>query len=220
MTQLESMSDFFTARVEGYDEHMLSEVEGCKEGYQVMADLVPKNVKSLLDLGCGTGLELDEIFKRLPDIAVTGVDLTQSMLDKLREKHPDKKLHLICGDYLTEDFGREQFDCCVSFQTMHHFSHEKKIELYQKICSSLTDTGCYIECDYMVETQEEENFWFAENQRIRREQHISEAALCHYDTPCTIENQITMLQKAGFTDVKTEFRMGNTTILTAVKESL
>ena len=30
---LEKMSDFFTARVAGYDEHMLTEVKGCKEGY-------------------------------------------------------------------------------------------------------------------------------------------------------------------------------------------
>lgn len=38
---MEKMSDFFAARVEGYDEHMLTEVAGCKEGYAEMARLVP-----------------------------------------------------------------------------------------------------------------------------------------------------------------------------------
>jgi len=29
---LEEMSDFFTKRIEDYEEHMLTEVEGCREG--------------------------------------------------------------------------------------------------------------------------------------------------------------------------------------------
>ena len=63
---LETMSDFFTARTEMYDEHMLTEVEGCKEGYAKMASLVPDDTQTLLDLGCGTGLELEPIFNRIP----------------------------------------------------------------------------------------------------------------------------------------------------------
>lgn len=63
---MEKMSDFFTARVEGYDEHMLTNVEGCKEAYKKMSMLVPKTCTTLIDLGCGTGLELDEIFKVMP----------------------------------------------------------------------------------------------------------------------------------------------------------
>lgn len=65
---IEQMSDFFTARAENYDEHMLKDVEGCREGYEKMAELLPKNTQIVLDLGCGTGLELDEIFKRIPFI--------------------------------------------------------------------------------------------------------------------------------------------------------
>ena len=118
---LEAMSDFFTARTEMYDEHMLTEVEGCKEGYKKMASLLPEDCETLLDLGCGTGLELDEIFRLYPDIKVVGIDLTQSMLDKLRQKHPAKEMRLICGDYFQEPFGANVFDCAVSFQTMHHF---------------------------------------------------------------------------------------------------
>jgi RimJ/RimL family protein N-acetyltransferase len=95
LKRLEQMSDFFTARVDGYDTHMLNDVKGCKDGYIKMAELVPLHTKTILDLGCGTGLELDEIFKRFPDISVLGIDLTQAMLDKLIQKHSDKNIKLV-----------------------------------------------------------------------------------------------------------------------------
>lgn len=216
MEKLEQMADFFTARISGYDEHMLNDVEGCREGYAKMATLVPRSAKKLLDLGCGTGLELDEIFKVLPDIEVTGVDMTRAMLDELKHKHPDKNLNLVCADYFKADFG-EDYDCAVSFQTMHHFSHEKKLELYSKIYKSLTEKGCYIECDYMITQQSEEDFYYSELNRLREEQNLKADEFYHYDTPCTIDNQIKLLKVAGFKTVEMLFRVENTTILAAYK---
>ena len=123
---MERMTNFFTERVEGYEEHMLTNVAGCKEGYVAMSNIIPLSCKSLLDLGCGTGLELDEIFKVLPDIKVTGIDLTQEMLNKLKQKHPDKSIHLICGSYFDVPLGISKYECAISFQTLHHFSHDLK----------------------------------------------------------------------------------------------
>ena len=217
MNRLEQMADFFTARLDGYDEHMINDVEGCKEGYAKMAQLIPCHTQTLLDLGCGTGLELDEIFKLFPAVKVTGVDMTQPMLDELKRKHPDKNLNLICGDYFKVDFGKDRFDCAVSFQTMHHFDHKSKTELYTRICDSLTENGCYIEGDYMIESQQEEDFYYAELARHKKEQGLAEDEFYHYDTPCTIENQIKMLKNAGFKTVRQVFRVENTTILVAEK---
>ncbi len=214
MERLEGMAEFFAARVDMYDEHMINEVEGCKEGYLKMAEFVPADCRSLLDLGCGTGLELEAVFRKIPDLSVTGVDLCKEMLCKLCEKYADKNIKLICGDYFTADFGKG-FDCAVSFQTMHHFEKEKKTELYRKIYDALTDEGVYIECDYMVEADEEEKHWFSENKRIRKEQGIGENEFFHYDTPCTVENQIAMLKTAGFESVEKVMRIENTTMLIA-----
>lgn len=217
MEKLEQMSDFFAARVDGYDKHMINDVGGCKECYEKMATLVPLSAKNLLDLGCGTGLELDYIFKFLPHISVTGIDMTQAMLDELKNKHSDKNMRLICDDYFKTDFGQNVYDCAVSFQTMHHFSHEKKLELYNRICSSLVQDGCYIECDYMVTDQAEEDFYYSELTRMKKEQGLDDNEFYHYDTPCTVENQIMLLKKAGFKDVTQILRVENTTILTAYK---
>ncbi|HEX2952412.1 MAG TPA: class I SAM-dependent methyltransferase [Bacillota bacterium] len=214
---LEKMDDFFTARVDGYDDHMIHDVSGCREGYAKMAALLPATVAHLLDLGCGTGLELDEIFKTHPNIKVTGVDLTQAMLDVLKKKHPDKDMTLINASYFDYDFGVERFDAVISFQTMHHFSHEQKIQLYARIYSALKPGGQYIECDYMVTEQKEEDFFFSENKRIRKEQDIPDNEFYHYDTPCTVDNQLKMLQIAGFEQVGMVWRMENTTIVVAEK---
>ena len=146
--------------------------------------------RQLLDLGCGTGLELDEIFKIHPNIKVTGVDLSKTMLGVLKQKHPNQDLTLINANYFDYDFGIERFDAAISFQTMHHFSHEQKIKLYSRVYSALKPGGKYIECDYMVVEQKDEDFYFKENERIRKEQNIADGEFYHYDIPCTIENQL------------------------------
>jgi tRNA (cmo5U34)-methyltransferase len=212
---LEKMADFFTARVDEYDNHMMNDVVGCKEGYKKMAELLPETVVDLLDLGCGTGLELDEIFKIHPNIKVTGVDLSKTMLGVLKQKHPNQDLTLINANYFDYDFGIERFDAAISFQTMHHFSHEQKIKLYSRVYSALKPGGKYIECDYMVIEQKDEDFYFKENERIRKEQNIADGEFYHYDIPCTIENQLKMLHRAKFEKVEIVWRLENTTIVVA-----
>lgn len=215
---MERMENFFAARVDEYEEHMISGVEGCEQAYALIPSLLSASCRNLLDLGCGTGLELKQVFKRFPEISVTGIDLTREMLDHLKQNFPDRKLNLICGNYFDVDLKRNTFDCAISFETMHHFKHEAKIGLYQKIFEALKGDGRYIECDYMVEDQEEEDLHFAECKRLRDEMGIPEGEFYHYDTPCTVTNQIAMLKKGGFERVEMVFRIGNTTILAACKQ--
>lgn len=210
------MADFFAARVEMYDEHMINDVEGCEQGYKLMADFVPENAERLLDLGCGTGLELECVFKKYPKLAVTGIDLCREMLNRLEEKYRDKNPVLICGDYFKEDFG-SGFHCALSFQTMHHFKKDKKQTLYKKIADALTSDGVYIECDYMVASQAEEDLWFSENSRILKAMGVGEDEFYHYDTPCSVENQINLLKTADFTAVEKVMHIGNTVMLVARK---
>ena len=210
--ELEKMSDFFAKRIDGYENQMLENVKGCKEGYIKLAEIIPSGCKKLLDLGCGTGLELREIFKKIPNLEVTGIDLTKAMLDKLENNFPDRNIKLICGSYFDVPFGEKMFDCALSFQTMHHFSHESKVSLYKKIRKALKPNGIYIECDYVAKDQVEENFYFSELARLHKEQKIPDDEFVHYDTPCTVENQIKMFKEAGFKHSKKVWQMGATAI--------
>ena len=210
---LEKMSDFFTKRIDIYENQMLENVEGCKEGYIKLAELIPSSCKKLLDLGCGTGLELHEIFKKIPDLEVTGIDLTRAMLDKLKSKFPDKNINLILGNYFDVPFGENMFDIAISFQTMHHFTPEKKINLYKKIRKALKPGGMYIECDYVAKNQAEEDYLFSDLNRIRKEQNIKEDEFLHFDTPCTVENQIEMFKNTGFKESEKVLQKGQTAII-------
>jgi tRNA (cmo5U34)-methyltransferase len=133
----------------------------------------------------------------------------------LKQKHPNQDLTLINANYFDYDFGIEWFDAIISFQTMHHFSHEQKIQLYSRIYSALKPGGKYIECDYMVIEQKDEDYNFKESVRIRNEQNITDGEFYHYDTPCTIENQLKMLRRAKFEKVEMVWRLENTTIVVA-----
>ncbi len=68
----------------------------------------------VLDLGCGTGLELEEYFKLNPQANVTGVDLASGMLKKLRDKFIDKKLTVINKSYFDVNLGSNIYDAVVS----------------------------------------------------------------------------------------------------------
>jgi ubiquinone/menaquinone biosynthesis C-methylase UbiE len=213
---LETMEEFFENRIDLYDNHMLS-LSPVKNGYIKLAELMPNNSRNLLDLGCGTGLELVEIYKRFPEIKVTGIDLTQKMLDKINEKFHNKSIKLINADYFEYAFGKNLYDIIISYETLHHYGHEEKTKLYKKIHNALIQEGQYIECDYMVFRQEEEDFYFSENRKLRIENGIKGGEFFHYDTPCTIENQIKMMKNAGFKNVNEKWREENTVIICARK---
>ena len=56
---LEKMGEFFDSRLAMYDEHQLTAIESARELYRFTAERLPGRPGArLLDLGCGTGLEL------------------------------------------------------------------------------------------------------------------------------------------------------------------
>ena len=108
---LEKMSDFFEARLDGYDEHMMTNIDSADQFYPFTAQQLPATKGCrILDLGCGTGLELQSYFPLNPSARVTGIDLSQGMLSALEEKFADRDICLICGSYFDVPFEADAFD--------------------------------------------------------------------------------------------------------------
>ena len=118
----EEMTAFFAKRIKEYNGIHL---ENWPNEYAHIADFFEDDLNSLLDIGCGTGLELDAIYKRFPNVKVTGIDLSKTMLDKLREKYSNTDIEIICADYFQYPFEENKYDAALSFETLHHFKFDK-----------------------------------------------------------------------------------------------
>lgn len=215
---LEKMADFFSARLAGYDEHMLQNIVGAGEFYPYTASLLPRSKGSrILDLGCGTGLELEYYFPLCPTANVTGIDLCADMLQALIKKFPDKSITTHCESYFTADFGSEYLDAAVSVESLHHFTAEEKLPLYKKLYRAIVPDGSFILTDYFAADDEEEAALRQEYLRLTQE--LPQNEFYHFDTPLTVQHETKTLQKAGFS-VEILRNWGATYTLMAHKEQV
>lgn len=215
---LEKMGEFFDARLDGYEAHQLNTIASAQEFYPFTACCLPQAPGSrILDLGCGTGLELGYYFETVPTAEITGIDLAAGMLAALRGKFPEKALTLIQGSYFDVPFEENGFDAAVSVESLHHFTKEEKIPLYARLRKALKPDGFFILTDYFALSGEEEASHRAELLRLKREQSIPEGEFYHYDTPLTVEHEKEALLAAGFSDVTVLGSWGPTSTLKALR---
>ncbi len=215
---LERMDTFFNNRIDGYEEHMLNDIESAREFYPFTAGCLPRKEHArVLDLGCGTGLELDFYFARNPTAHVTGIDLAEDMLKVLRTKFADKSLTVIRGSYFDLPFEKNFYDAVVSVESLHHFTQAEKIPLYKKIADALQPGGVFVLTDYLAPSEEDERFFRRELLRLKAEQGITDNAFYHYDTPLTPEHELEALREAGFTRTEILGHWENTYTIRSLK---
>ena len=184
---LERMGEFFEARLNSYEEHQLNCIDSAQEFYPFTAGCLPQTADpNVLDLGCGTGLELGYYFEMVPTAKITGIDLSPGMLAVLRNKFADKSLTLIAGSYL-----------------------------YERVLDALKPGGYFVLTDYFAASDEEESFRRAELLRLKKEQGIQDDEFYHYDTPLTVGHEKEALMSAGFSSVHVLKNWGATYTLKA-----
>ena len=215
---LEKMSDFFEARLDGYDEHMMTNIESATEFYPFTAKQLPTASNChILDLGCGTGLELQEYYTLNPSAKVTGIDLSQGMLAELKRKFVGKDITLILGSYFDVPLGENVFDAAVSVESLHHFTKEEKVKLYAKLHTALKNNGYFILTDYFSLSDEEEQMHRRNLMSLKEEQGIANNEFYHYDTPLTVKHETDALVETGFSSVEVLNNWGATYTIKAVK---
>ena len=215
---LEKMSDFFEARLDGYDEHMMTNIESANEFYPFTAKQLPTSENcQILDLGCGTGLELQEYYTFNPTARVTGIDLSQGMLSELKRKFENKDITLLLGSYFDVPLGENSFDAAVSVESLHHFTKEKKASLYSRLHTALKSDGYFILTDYFSLSYEEEQMHIQNLAALKARQGITDDEFYHYDTPLTIKHESEALIEAGFSAVEVLNHWGATYTIKAFK---
>lgn len=211
----EEMASFFNERAEGYEKHMKETVNSFHLYYQLVSSPIkPTNEPiEVLDLGCGTGLEIKGIFEKAPNAKVTCIDMSKEMLNILQVSYKEYKdqITIVNDSYLKVPFEKGKYDYIISVMTMHHFLEDEKLKLYKKMRKAIKTDGRYIEGDYVVEQSKAKEL--LEEYRNAYEKHGLEAAgLYHIDIPFSMETQKKLLQKAGFNKFETVFKEGEHTI--------
>ena len=141
--------EFFNEKIDSYDDVHSSYMDTKAE----LGDNLDKDVKNILDLGGGTGLELIHLFELYPDAHVTVIDITENMVKKLKTRDFADKVTAICADFFEVDFGKD-YDAVISTSALHHFKKEEKVILYKKIYDCLKEGGKFLNSDFIAETEE------------------------------------------------------------------
>ena len=213
---LEKMDEFFDNRVNNYDDHQLNCIDNYEDFLIFTAESLPKEPEcKILDLGCGTGLELEHYFTINPTAFITGIDVASKMLEKLKSKFRDKNIELINESYFDIPFGEKIYDAAVSVESLHHFMAEQKISLYKKLHTALKDDGFFILTDYFALSDEEEQKYKDDFLRLKYQQGIKNEDFFHYDIPLTVDHEIECLKKAGFSNIDVLKNWGQTFIIKA-----
>lgn len=218
--QIEPMAEFFDNRAEDYEAHMQGCVNDFSEFYKTISRSIPDTDKPLLvlDLGCGTGLEIEDIYKKAPNASLVCVDVSEEMLAKLKEKYSafGKTINLVKESYLTFKYEPSKYDFIVSVMTMHHFEYDVKLKLYSAIRSSLKNNACYVEGDYVVSESEEKNKLDEYFVLKKSRPEILDGSY-HVDIPFSKKTQLKLFKTAGFSKVDLMWEKENDVIFTAHK---
>lgn len=209
------MADFFDKRVETYDDHMKGFFV---ESYESISSCMSKTKSKvrILDIGCGTGLELKWIFERAPNAIVTAVDISSGMLRRLLnefKEHLDQIIP-IQGSYLNYCFNEKYYDYAIAVMTLHHLLPDAKRELYQRILNSLKSRGIYIEGDYIVSKEKEYELLSIYKQICKDNDAVTNGSH-HIDIPMSLETQKHLLMDAGFSKIDIIWEKGEAAVFTA-----
>lgn len=185
------MKNFFNEKIDGYDELHLKIIDGKEK----IVDFIPKDAKNIIDLGAGTGLQLIRVYKELPNVKTTAIDVSDEMLKKLKERHISENITIVNQSFFDYDFG-SNIDAVISTQALHHFEPSDKLTLFKKIYDCLRIGGIFVNEDYFAENDD------IEKQRFEDYKNLVKGEGKHYDTPLTIDHEINILKEAGFSYVE------------------
>ncbi|MBN1642281.1 MAG: methyltransferase domain-containing protein [Anaerolineae bacterium] len=202
----EEMAAFFDARTDGYDCYIRDDIfqePTFTQFYEAVSAPIPETEEAIrvLDLGCGTGLEIEALLKRAPQARITGIDLAQNMLEQLQTKYATRmgQIRLVIDSYLTMPLGSQCYDYVISAMSMHHLLHDAKRALYRRIHAALAPGGKYVEGDSVIPIGMEDEF-VAEYHTLAAMVSPAHEGYYHIDVPFSIDTQRDLLLESGFTD--------------------
>lgn len=180
--------------------------------YEGATQFIASNItepKRILDLGAGTGLLSNFWYQCFSKAEYVLVDIAGEMLEVARKRFAGlENVSYQIMDY-SKELPKEEFDVIVSALSIHHLEDENKKELFSRIYDKLPSGGLFINYDQFCAGTAEMNLWFDSFWEKQLETSgLSSLDLEHWkerrklDRECSLEDEIDMLQKSGFREVK------------------
>jgi arsenite methyltransferase len=108
--------------------------------------------RRVLDLGCGPGTQLVQLAELCPDVAFTGVDLSESMLAEARRYAAERgvrNVDFVRGDATRLEFPDHSFDGVMSVMALHHMPTDKELRaVFREIARVRTPGGAVFLVDF------------------------------------------------------------------------
>ncbi len=225
---LGSVGSFFDALSDDYT----AVIDRCFPRYREMLatllDYLPRHhqVRSVLELGCGTGNLSVLLSQVYPTAELRLVDLSGESLDICRSRlGPDARFAYDQRDFRELDYAPKSFDLIVSSIAIHHLTSLEKRQLFERLHGWLRDDGVFSYADQFAGATDDLNTRHMLNWRELSKQAGGsddewnmwmghQARDDHHDT---LTDQTGWLAEAGFAMVDCPWRCLLWTILQARK---
>lgn len=123
--------------------------------HQVESSFLKKAISSLkenkikvLDVACGTGRMLPEVFSNKKEIDYFGLDTSENMTNvlkqKAREKGIEKKVKIVLGDATKIPFEDNSFDLVYSFHLLWHIPQEEQEKIIKEMLRVTKPGGVFV----------------------------------------------------------------------------
>jgi tRNA (cmo5U34)-methyltransferase len=181
-----------------YLDEMRAEIPGYAElqdaAAEAAAAVAPGRV---LELGTGTGETALRVLARQPGASWVGVDASEAMLRRARERLPDADLRVA---RLEDPLPTGPFDLAVSALAVHHLRAPAKRDLFGRVAAVLRPGGRFVLADLVVPRPGEQG-------PIEVDWEM--------DVPDTAADQEAWLREAGFADVRAEHVRADLAVIVA-----
>ncbi len=166
-------------------------------GEAVLCELVPRDVRRILDLGAGDGRCLALLRLDRPASRGVAADLSPTMLAAARARFADEPLIEVIEHDLDAPLPATlgTFDAVVSCFAIHHCAHTRKRALYGEIFAALSPGGVFYNLEHVASATPELHANFLAALGMTAEQEDKSNQLLD------VETQLVWLREIGFGQV-------------------
>lgn len=225
--ETDKIQERFNLIAQKYDEQRRQFIPCFDDFYQTstafLASVKP-NCQTILELGAGTGLLTQYLFRKFPQAQFTLLDVSGQMMDVAKERFAGlSNFHYVVADYAEQLPGRK-WDLVASALSIHHLDDENKAALFSRIYNRLPEDGCFINLDIFNATSPLMNelyskWWYEyinQNETLRNEQHLW-LKRRELDKENTIPETLEMLIQVGFKHVECIYSFMKFGVVLAIK---